>query len=84
MPRPVKAYACVFRCGQRTTTVRRDMEAHEGICIRNPATRACPTCRHEHKAETGYSCPVWMWACEIDELPEGKNLVIGCEQWEQR
>jgi hypothetical protein len=47
MPREVKAYACEFRCGKKTTMRRASMVEHEAKCWRNPAAKACLTCRYE-------------------------------------
>ncbi len=47
MPREVKAYACLFRCGRRVTVKKESMEEHEKHCFMNPEKRACKTCSHE-------------------------------------
>lgn len=83
MPRIVRAYACAFRCGQRVTTKRADMMNHEEICIRNPQSRACPTCQHNYAERPEYSySPKRNYECEIDELPADLTMVSGCPHWQ--
>jgi len=42
MPVPVKAWACKFRCGRKTDTVKKRMVEHEERCRMNPDRRMRP------------------------------------------
>lgn len=73
MPRKLTAYGCKFKCGQRVSTKKADIEKHENqYCIKNPDRRACPTCKHnELDMEFGYFC-------NADHLEENRTLTWGC------
>lgn len=88
MSRVVRAFACEFRCGQRVVTSRAAMDRHEQQCIRNPASRSCPTCEHNcHDPsdppdyETGYPGDPGGYWCYEDHLPKGKRCAKNCEYW---
>lgn len=82
MPRPVRAYGCRFLCGQKIVLSKRAMVAHEGICIKNPERRACPTCQYNYTetAEFSYQ-PRRNYECFIGELALDVTLVFNCEFW---
>jgi len=46
MPIERKAWACQYKCGRNVLTSRKRMETHEARCWRNPARRACASCKH--------------------------------------
>jgi hypothetical protein len=56
MPLKVAAYRCEFGCGRRVTTDRADVLKHEQTCFRNPARRACKTCRFEEREDGDWYC----------------------------
>lgn len=67
MPREVKRYLCDFRCHTPAKSKREAMEAHEAICLKNPAVKACTTCAHEIYYKDGEDhselpgCPPEEW-----------------------
>lgn len=70
----VKRYLCPW-C-RRGRSDRRTAEAHAARCWRNPAARACKTCRNlERDEEIGDFC------AEAVDLRDG--LVAGCEFWRE-
>lgn len=83
MPRPIKAYACEFRCGRNVLTSRKTMADHELRCLHNPARRSCVTCVHDGEDSCFDGGPDWpehVWrTCEVDARPEGKECVVNCE-----
>ena len=91
MPRRIKTWACEFRCGRGTTTHKKDMEAHELRCKKNPNAHACPTCRHEVYepgqqpdyvlGDMGYD---GGWYCTEEHLPEGRQMKVNCKYWEEK
>lgn len=42
----VTMYRCKYKCGQRGSRSKQYIFNHESRCWRNPAVRACLTCRH--------------------------------------
>lgn len=79
MPRKMTAYACDFRCGRKTDTNRRRMEAHEKRCKKNPDRRACPSCAHwvqdwdsyydRHAPGGEVSFKIWYCGIEMNPNP---------------
>jgi hypothetical protein len=90
MPRKVTAWACKFRCGRKTDTVKKRMVEHEARCRMNPDQRACPTCMHWTREEQEFV----TWYCDIDmncqpeigsvPIQTGETpFVYNCPNWEQ-
>lgn len=80
MPRPIKAYACEYRCGHNVLTKRLAMVKHELRCFRNPDRRSCVTCVHDGEDSAGDGRDWHGWrTCEIDARPEGKECIVECE-----
>jgi hypothetical protein len=75
MPRRVLAYACEYRCGFKIYTRPEPIRKHEPRCLRNPARKACVTCRHTGKDWDDFR--EW-YTCEVDKLPEDKNCIVEC------
>ena len=46
MPVERLAWACQWGCRRNVLVSRKRMEAHEAKCWRNPARRACASCKH--------------------------------------
>ncbi len=88
MPTEIRAWACEFRCG-RIGTKPLSIASHEATCLKNPARRACRTCKHDHKEPDGDDC-----FCEIDSVhrpayfdPDGPGKItcaIDCPDWEPK
>lgn len=77
MPREVKAYLCKFRCGRKSDTKRIRMVEHEARCRKNPARRACPTCKNE------INDPDFGYYCEMEHI-EDNHIQYDCEFWVKR
>jgi hypothetical protein len=100
MPIKVTAWSCKFKCGAKVQTVKNRIVDHEKRCILNPATKCCPTCKHNYKEwETHYECHRFgepidyeypIWCCEIEKFPcdeKGyftKTFVRGCDYWKPK
>lgn len=89
MPRKVTAWACKFRCGRKTDTVRQRMEEHEERCRMNPVRRTCMTCGL-YGYEDGDGDPHW---CELEKRPTKyepmlkehvSKMAWDCEFWNPR
>lgn len=92
MPREVKAYACIYRCGVKVVLDPKAMAKHELNCFANLARRACKTCRHDHKRPDPEDCYCeWDIHEQDDRLlrrvaPNGTAITCraDCPDWEQK
>lgn len=81
-PVQVKAWACAFKCGYAVKTKRRAMLEHQERCFRNPARRACVTCKHFVRAVHNPDCddPPYCNVNAQDDL--FSRLYADCTAWE--
>lgn len=81
MPNKITAFSCAFKCG-RVGVKRKSVEAHEGRCFRNPATRSCQTCIHYKFDEwdVGYGLESGF-SCGLDVLKPEENRRTQCAEW---
>lgn len=81
MPRLITTprWGCDFRCGY-VSPKKANIEKHEKTCFRDPAKRACKTCKHDRIRTFTDDAPE-KW-CEAGARPEGAEAVTGCEAWE--
>jgi hypothetical protein len=85
MPRPITPprWGCNFKCG-RVSPDKKLVEKHELTCFKNPARRACKTCKHDcisrcHDCDDAFD----QW-CAVDARPEGVNAMADCSAWEPK
>ena len=85
-PIPRRAYACRWGCGRSMLASRARMAAHEDRCLRNPARRACVTCRHNGYELHDYDPPgdgsrvYRVWYCDRGlQVPRAD-----CNSWEPK
>lgn len=94
MPRkiPKPRWGCDFKCG-RVCSDKKWIEKHEQTCFKNPARRACKTCKHDVKGridEESNDC-----YCALDfGKPEDETLRrydsnsitcrVDCPAWEPK
>ena len=85
MPREVKAYACIYRCGAKVVLDPKTMAKHEQTCFANPARRACKTCRHDYKRPDPEDCYCALGDGELREV-DGATITCraDCPGWEQK
>lgn len=72
-----KRYQCTT-C-PRSYSSRKTAEAHAAECVKDPATRACGTCKHDFRGggyDEGGPC------CEIGARPDDVLCVRHCDSWE--
>lgn len=84
MPRPVRAFACDFKCGKAVVTSRPGMARHEARCFRNPATRSCQTCDNYCPAYRGSNHtddPSEDHYCGAEVDPQLEPFKTRCESW---
>ena len=77
MPTAVKAWACAWKCRESVKTSRKRMEFHEARCFRNPARRACQTCKHlvrDGSYEDGF-----YWQCGADDVIDLQDSGMRCD-----
>lgn len=93
MPEEIKAYRCSFHCGR----IRRrpsGVAIHELTCFKNPARRACKTCKHEQiERDEVYTGHAWgeptysqgapYRVCDKDALGE-LTIRSDCPTWEAK
>ena len=66
MPREITKYLCEFKCGKKAQSTIENIERHESICWKNPARKACSTCKYEVYEEDGDGYRKWMSrACKV-------------------
>jgi len=83
MPEKITAYRCKYRCGERPSTSEDTIIKHEKNCFHNPGRKACKICKHFSKdEEKSYDCGTLMKYCDIEKLPEGKNITYNCDFFE--
>jgi len=70
----VMAWQC-DHCG-KTSIHKGNMKRHESHCYKNPATRACYTCRHSSD-----TLPEGWRPCEFTEY---SGWQMYCEHWEAK
>ena len=85
MPRLITTprWGCDFKCG-RVTRDKKWIEKHEQTCFKNPARRACKTCKHDIKEKgEGGNC-----YCAVDAdrpYADGKiTCRCDCPEWEPK
>jgi hypothetical protein len=86
MPRKVTAWACKFRCGKKTDTVKSRMVEHEARCRMNPDRRTCMTCScFEYVDGDGdpYWCALGKRPTEYNENMRGyiSKMAWDCKYW---
>lgn len=74
MPREVKAYLCVHKCGRKASTNRKSVEKHEETCKCNIERQACKTCKHDYYDDYG--------GCQVEHRPDGAKMLYNCKKWE--
>ena len=92
MPVERKAWACQYGCRTNVQTVRKRMEKHESRCWRNPARRACVTCKHFSQYDddngmegTGYLQTWHVRECLADDgIDLSEKLRHDCPLWTER
>lgn len=77
MPRKVIAYACIYKCGRKITSKKRQMATHETWCWCNPEKHTCKTCRHDSVD------PDESIYCDIDANDTGQLIRRDCPKWER-
>lgn len=63
-------------CGKSWSSKQRAVR-HVKACSKDPAARACATCRHDLRAMCSDEV-----GCDIDARPFGEQIVFGCPSWE--
>lgn len=78
----VTRYVCPF-CRRGRSTGKAAV-AHIARCWRNPAARACKTCKHyDAGVLAGYEDPPMPEECEAGvDIDDG--LIVACESWEAK
>ena len=84
MPREVKAYTCIWKCGRRSSTNRGRVVEHERTCFRNPGRMSCKTCEHESSDSDGRYCHEGPRGAEAEAAFEQHGIAFNCQAWKQR
>jgi hypothetical protein len=88
MPTDVNYYECSFKCGLKHTRNVEYVIYHETVCLKNPESKACPTCRYFQTSQR-----TWTEAADEYYIPATKcrkkerldlcdKLRHNCEDWE--
>jgi hypothetical protein len=86
MPVVVTRHQCPH-CRRYTRASRPRVEQHMAVCWRNPAARACKTCKHFEPATSDGPYPEhpgWPEECGAGKGIELEQPITNCKYWEQR
>src|SRR6185369_3021373 len=67
-------YLCDFKCHTPAKAKKDAMVAHEAICLKNPAVRACTTCIHQEHYQDTEDHP------ELPDKPIERWMVRSCKK----